>query len=333
MADSAMPGPNATTADDDGEKAEGAAVEAVRRGPALPPAGYVPPTNYEPLPEPDEEEEEEDSSDDGMAGPLPASSKKAQKRAAAASYLGAAQEALLARQRAQKAAVERKAAKKKWKALRKANGQDEDSDDDDDEEEADGAGSGNREEWMMVPPQERNVLSSVLAGDNLMKHRQFSRTTLKDIKTDSNWTDSPEEKQRKAEEARRRKQLGLKPKGEEEGAEAEGRGNVPMQSAADAQLTSMMVKLREARGPSLVEQHQTAAEKKRKGVDGDTKTKGGKGASSYAKASAKLGGWNRERDMGDSKNKMTGTAAQEMVKQAAELGGRFSNRGFSRNFL
>jgi hypothetical protein len=82
----------------------------------------------------------------------------------------------------------------------------------------------------------------------------------------------------------------------------------------------MMQKLREARGASLVEQHQEQVEKKK----GKATGRGAKGNSSYAVASAKLGGWNRERDMGDSKNNMTGSAAQQMVKQAAELGSRFS---------
>ena len=52
----------------------------------MPPAGYVPPADYQIKPADQEEEVDEDEEEDAGVGPLPASSQTAQRRAAVGSY-------------------------------------------------------------------------------------------------------------------------------------------------------------------------------------------------------------------------------------------------------
>ncbi|GAA5891163.1 hypothetical protein JCM8208_002522 [Rhodotorula glutinis] len=168
-----------------------------------------------------------------------------------------------------------------------------------------------REEWMLVPPKEMDLMSSL--DTTKLKSRGFA--TGKAAQSAANkagpsnlWTETPAERQQRLED----EALGRKRRAENAPVEEE-RDDDRRKRIRDQQLKAEVERHNTSRRhESLVDQHSRDRKAKPKGKDDD----------------APPGIWDRDRDMGVSGRLMDDGQRSNIIKNAKDLGGRFGGGSF-----
>ncbi|KAI5480887.1 hypothetical protein MNV49_006696 [Pseudohyphozyma bogoriensis] len=180
------------------------------------------------------------------------------------------------------------------------------------QEEGEGKGKLQREEWMLVPPKEMDLLSSM--DSTKLKSRTFQQSSKPDSKKQSGpnlWTETPAERQQRMAD----EMMGKKRKAEVSagggGAEEEESDDKRRRRERDRQLRDEVERHNKAaRATSLLDSH--AKSKKAKGDDKD----------------GPPGIWDRDRDMAVGGRLMDDAKRADVVKNAKELGGRFGGGSY-----
>jgi hypothetical protein len=269
------------------------------KGPMLPPSDYKVSSEATKLP-PDSASSSED---DDNFGPRPVG-------AAVAEELARQERLMKFDGRSDAKRKKRKREKREWNKIngRPINEGSDGSDmSEDDEREGNAQTSteaidrGVREEWMMVPPPKKD-LSAILQmdPDSLQKPRTFSNNKGTDEPRDlSMWTATPKDRQKLIQK-------------DIEGDLIGGRNSevivVPKTGSDESRMAGLMLKVKQNRGKSLMEEHL----EKSKGSAKDT-----------GKTQVKR--WNRESYMSQGAGSIDRRAVEEMVNKASELGSRFSS--------
>ncbi|GAA6046964.1 hypothetical protein JCM3770_003453 [Rhodotorula araucariae] len=168
-----------------------------------------------------------------------------------------------------------------------------------------------REEWMLVPPKEMDLLSSI--DTTKLKSRGFA--TGKAAQSAANkagpsnlWTETPAERQQRLED----EALGRKRRAENAPVEEEG-DDARRKRIRDQQLSAEVERHNTTRrNESLVDQH-TRERKAKPKADDDR---------------APTNIWDRDRDMGVSGRLMDDGQRSNIIKNAKGLGGRFAGGGY-----
>ncbi|GAA5889191.1 hypothetical protein JCM6882_000671 [Rhodosporidiobolus microsporus] len=174
-----------------------------------------------------------------------------------------------------------------------------------------GDGKPKREEWMLVPPKEMDLLSSM--DTTKLKSRGFATGKAaaqagKKEGPSNLWTETPAERQQRLQD----EALGKKRKAEN--ATVEETDDERRKRIRDRQLKDEVEKHNSsARGESLVDQHVKASKKKSK-EEGDDR--------------APTAIWDRDRDLGMGGRVMDDGKRSSIIKNAKGLGGRFSGGGY-----
>ncbi|KAM0756213.1 hypothetical protein T439DRAFT_376450 [Meredithblackwellia eburnea MCA 4105] len=179
--------------------------------------------------------------------------------------------------------------------------------------EAEGDGKPKREEWMLVPPKEMDLMSSI--DTTKLKGRGFQQNTKPGSSKSSAssgpnlWTETPQERQQRLQD----EMLGVKRKVNQRGDEEddEETDERRRKRERDWKLRQEVDKYnKSSRNTSLLDSH-TASSKSGKDKN---------------KEPAAI--WDRERDMGVGGRLMDEGKRADIVKSAKELGGRFGGGGY-----
>ncbi|KAL3673348.1 hypothetical protein V7S43_001064 [Phytophthora oleae] len=187
-----------------------------------------------------------------------------------------------------------------------------------------------REAWMTMIP-ESSILKDSLGPQNRPPPGKPAAFRSKEpAAVDKTWFDSPEERERAKRAKLDMELLGyVRKENAPSVSAASSTASVVAQPSvnesilpnanpeADEEMRKQMEKLRQARGPSLLEQHQ------RKQAE---QAKTGTGATESA------GGWNRDRDL-SLRRGMTGDDAERMISAAKQINSKFTAPTISRQFL
>ncbi|GAA5823792.1 hypothetical protein JCM11251_003295 [Rhodosporidiobolus azoricus] len=179
--------------------------------------------------------------------------------------------------------------------------------------EREGAGKPKREEWMLVPPKEMDLLSSM--DTTKLKSRGFATGKAaaqagKKEGPSNLWTETPAERQQRLKD----EALGKKRKAEN--AVVEETDDERRKRVRDRQLKEEVEKHNaSARGESLVDSYVKASKKKK-----------AEGGAEDDKAPTMI--WDRDRDMGMGGRVMDDGKRSSIIKNAKGLGGRFSGGGY-----
>ncbi|KAG1700096.1 hypothetical protein DVH05_011909 [Phytophthora capsici] len=186
-----------------------------------------------------------------------------------------------------------------------------------------------REEWMTMMP-ESSMLKDSLGPQNRPPGKPAAFRSKEPAAVDKTWFDSPEERERA-----KRAKLDMELLGyvrEENAPSVSAASNTVSVVAqplvnesilpnanpeADEEMRKQMEKLRKARGPSLLEQHQRKQAEQAKNGTGSTES---------------AGGWNRDRDL-TVRRGMTGDDAERMISAAKQINSKFTAPTISRQFL
>ncbi|RXW22861.1 hypothetical protein EST38_g2986 [Candolleomyces aberdarensis] len=164
-----------------------------------------------------------------------------------------------------------------------------------------------REEWMLVPPSNSDLLGN-LDPSKLKKSRQFSKSTHANTGASSDmslWTETPAERQQRLEDevmGRKRRAVEAASSGPSEDPERKRR---KQEEAAMKQGVDEYTK--KIRGPSLVDRHKAATEKKNDQSDEPPVI------------------WDHARDMGIGGRLMDDGKRNQLLREAKGLGDRFSS--------
>ncbi|KAJ3967878.1 hypothetical protein EV361DRAFT_456923 [Lentinula raphanica] len=180
-----------------------------------------------------------------------------------------------------------------------------------------------REEWMLVPPSQGDLLAK-LDPSKLTKPRQFARTTPASNTTSKSsgpsnlWTETPAERQQRlADEVMGKKRPATRVAAEEETLDSKRR-----RLAEEDVRKGVQEHTRRVRGAALIDSHiEKEAEERR--------ARGGKFGADDEKD---LGIWDHGRDMAVSGRLMDDSKRNKMIKEAKSLGDRFGS-GSSGGFL
>eukprot|EP00644_Phytophthora_capsici_P000239 jgi/Phyca11/100004/e_gw1.4.735.1 len=185
------------------------------------------------------------------------------------------------------------------------------------------------EEWMTMMP-ESSMLKDSLGPQNRPPGKPAAFRSKEPAAVDKTWFDSPEERERA-----KRAKLDMELLGyvrEENAPSVSAASNTVSVVAqplvnesilpnanpeADEEMRKQMEKLRKARGPSLLEQHQRKQAEQAKNGTGSTES---------------AGGWNRDRDL-TLRRGMTGDDAERMISAAKQINSKFTAPTISRQFL
>ncbi|BGP18541.1 hypothetical protein JCM10213_002945 [Rhodosporidiobolus nylandii] len=176
--------------------------------------------------------------------------------------------------------------------------------------EREGAGKPKREEWMLVPPKEMDLLSSM--DTTKLKSRGFATgkaaaSAGKKEGPSNLWTETPAERQQRLAD----EMMGKKRKAENAPAEEET-DEQRRKRIRDRQLKEEVERHNAAsRGESLVDSHVKREKAKPKKDD-----------------EGPPGIWDRERDLGMGGRVMDDSKRSSIIKNAKGLGGRFSGGGY-----
>ncbi|GAA5940664.1 GPALPP motifs-containing protein 1 [Sporobolomyces koalae] len=176
-----------------------------------------------------------------------------------------------------------------------------------------------REEWMLVPPKEMDLMSSI--DTTKLKSRGFQtgpKAQQSNRASSSNepnlWTETPQERQQRLQD----EALGKKRK-------AENSHSGPTEEETEEQMRK---RVRDRKLKEQVERHN---EKSRKHSLLDAHASGSSKSKSSKKNEAgpeEPTGWDRERDMSIGGRLMDDGKRKQMIKDAKGLGGRFGSSGF-----
>ncbi|CEQ42803.1 SPOSA6832_04658 [Sporobolomyces salmonicolor] len=183
-----------------------------------------------------------------------------------------------------------------------------------------GQGKPQRDEWMLVPPQEMDLLSSMdptkLKSRTFQTNPKAAAASSKSAKSSGPnlWTETPAERQQRLED----EALGRKRKAEEglggAAEEDDESDEVRRKRRRDAQLQAEVERHNKStRSESLLDQHAKSS-KSQKADDDD-----GKGPP---------GVWDRDRDMSLGGRLMDDGKRRDIIRNAKGLGGRFGGGGY-----
>ncbi|GAA5963401.1 hypothetical protein JCM3765_003056 [Sporobolomyces pararoseus] len=175
-----------------------------------------------------------------------------------------------------------------------------------------------REEWMLVPPKEMDLMSSM--DPTKLKSRSFQsgpkaqKSTRPGGMGDDGpnlWTETPAERQQRLQD----EALGKKRKAENANPEElEDTEETRRKRARDRRLKEEVERHNsKSRKESLVDQHEKKKSKSRGGKD---------------KEKEEPQGWDRDRDMSIGGRLIDDGKRKQMIKDAKGLGGRFGSSGF-----
>ncbi|KAJ3720195.1 hypothetical protein DFJ43DRAFT_726146 [Lentinula guzmanii] len=177
-----------------------------------------------------------------------------------------------------------------------------------------------REEWMLVPPSQGDLLAK-LDPTKLTKPRQFARTTpasasnIKSPGASNLWTETPAERQQRlADEVMGKKRPATRVAAEEETLE-----NKRRRLAEEDVRKGVHEHTRRVRGAALIDSHIGKEGEERKAKVG-------------AEDEKDLGIWDHGRDMAVSGRLMDDSKRNKMIRDAKSLGDRFGS-GKSGGFL
>ncbi|GAA5859381.1 hypothetical protein JCM1840_004589 [Sporobolomyces johnsonii] len=197
--------------------------------------------------------------------------------------------------------------------------------------EKEGAGKPKREEWMLVPPQEMDLLSSM--DPTKLKSRTF-QTNPKAAASSSKsgkpsgpnlWTETPAERQQRLEDEalgrKRKAEQGLGGNGGGADDDEDESDEVRRKRRRDAQLKAEVERHNKStRNESLLDQHaKSSSSSSKKGASADDDDNDGKGPP---------GVWDRDRDMSLGGRLMDDGKRRDIIRNAKGLGGRFGGGGF-----
>ncbi|GAA6038421.1 hypothetical protein JCM8097_007640 [Rhodosporidiobolus ruineniae] len=177
--------------------------------------------------------------------------------------------------------------------------------------EREGAGKPKREEWMLVPPKEMDLLSSM--DTTKLKSRGFATgkaaaSAGKKEGPSTLWTETPAERQQRLQD----EMLGKKRKAENAPKEEES-DEARRKRKRDQQLKDEVERHNRAnRHESLVDSHTKSTSKAKKEDDDRAPT----------------AIWDRDRDLGHGGRVMDDGKRASIIKNAKGLGGRFSGGGY-----
>ncbi|GAA5897525.1 GPALPP motifs-containing protein 1 [Sporobolomyces salmoneus] len=174
-----------------------------------------------------------------------------------------------------------------------------------------------REEWMLVPPKEMDLMSTM--DPTKLKSRSFQSGPKAQKSTRSGgmggadepnlWTETPQERQQRLQD----EALGKKRKAENATPAEEDSEEAMRKRARDRRLKEEVERHNSSnRKESLFESHD---KKKKKGGKGD-------------KEKEEPQGWDRDRDMSIGGRLVDDGKRKQMIKDAKGLGGRFGSSGF-----
>ncbi|GAA5876850.1 hypothetical protein JCM16303_006308 [Sporobolomyces ruberrimus] len=176
-----------------------------------------------------------------------------------------------------------------------------------------------REEWMLVPPKEMNLMSSM--DPTKLKSRSFQsgpkaqKSTRQGGMNDGPnlWTETPAERQQRLED----EALGKKRKAE---------NSVPQEEEDDEETRRK--KSRDRRLKEEVERHNRTGRNQTLLEKHEREKKKGKGRDGKDKDKEEPTGWDRDRDMSVGGRMIDDGKRKQMIKDAKGLGGRFGSSGF-----
>ncbi|KAK1948067.1 hypothetical protein P3T76_000357 [Phytophthora citrophthora] len=187
-----------------------------------------------------------------------------------------------------------------------------------------------REEWMTMMP-ESSILKDSLGPQNRPPPGKPAAFRSKEpAAVDKTWFDSPEERERAKRAKLDMELLGyVREENAPSDSTATSTASIVAQPSvnesilpnanpeADEEMRKQMERLRKARGPSLLEQHQRKQAEQEKTGTGATES---------------AGGWNRDRDL-TVRRGMTGDDAERMISAAKQINSKFTAPTISRQFL